>query len=388
MFTAVLLSTNTFLENDLHSLALESRSLRLVRAAAEYPVNAYELARFLSRHAPEVVLIDATDPERALAVARAIRDHSAGIALVAFAALIDARAEAAFAPAGVEFLRSPFSAQELNAAVRTAIYAARPGPLDNLYVFLPAKAGSGASTVILNLAAALAAGASRRVLLLEADLHSGVLSVALNVSPKAALIDVLESADSLDYSGWERYIVKAHSIDLLPTDRSKKTPLPTWVNYHHLLRFAAPRYDFALADLPEVVNDATANLVHYARSVFVVCTPELTSLQLAGQRLQELDARRLPRDRVGIILNRWHRGDVPRQEVEEILGARVFAVIRNDYRSVHAATMSGRPVRPDTELGRSFAELARQFAAGGQPAAAPAHNRMDLFKALRPAQRA
>ena len=39
-----------------------------------------------------------------------------------------------------------------------------------------------------------------------------------------------------------------------------------------------------LIDLPEVVNEAIAELVRSARSVFIVCTPEMASLKMARFR--------------------------------------------------------------------------------------------------------
>lgn len=256
-------------------------------------------------------------------------------------------------------------------AVRSAIYRARNDLLRNMHVFLPGKAGSGATTLAMNIAAALP-GLSKTAFLLEGDLHSGVLSVLMGAEPKVPLTDVLHNSAAIDYSLWGKYVLHVHDIDLLATDRQKKTPLPTWVNYHQLLRFAAPRYDGIFVDLPEVVNDATADLVHYAASVNVVCTPELPSLKLAAQRLAELENRGVPRERFQVIINRWHRGDINPKEVEVMLNARIGAVIPNDYKTIQKSIMAGRPVKGDSDLGRAYRDLATQLLARNAPAAAPA----------------
>jgi pilus assembly protein CpaE len=203
-----------------------------------------------------------------------------------------------------------------------------------------------------------ASNLKKKVLVLDADLHSGVLSTVVDRKPPKPLVDVLQAADSLDYSLWDTYIVEAHGVDFLLSDRIKKTPLPSWVNYHQLLRFAATRYDVIFVDLPEVINGATEEIVRFAERTFVVTTPELTSLSLAQQRLQELQMRAVPPDRLQVILNRWHRSDMKPQDVEKFLGRSVPFVVRNDYRAISRAIASGRPVASSSGLANSFAQMA------------------------------
>jgi MinD-like ATPase involved in chromosome partitioning or flagellar assembly len=107
-----------------------------------------------------------------------------------------------------------------------------------------------------------------------------------------SVLDALENAGELDYSLWTKYVTKVHNVDFLLAD-PKKRVLPSWTNYHHLLDFAASRYDHILVDLPEMVNDATVETVRRAKSVFVVCTPELPSLALAPQRCRNRLSQRL-----------------------------------------------------------------------------------------------
>ena len=197
-----------------------------------------------------------------------------------------------FDQAGVAaYLERPLTLEGFESSVRDAIRKVRAGVSEKLSVFLPAKAGSGSTTVALNVAGALAIRPGKKTLLIEADLHSGVVSTLLNITPSLPLVDALASAATLDYSAWTKYVVKAAGLDALLTDRAKTRPLPSWMNYHQLLRFALGRYDHVIADLPEVINDATEELVRSAHAVLVVCTPEVLSLTLARHRLDELGRR-------------------------------------------------------------------------------------------------
>src|SRR5262249_22813385 len=147
-------------------------------------------------------------------------------------------------------------------------------------------------------------------------------------------------------------VVQKHGIDLLLADRAR--PLPSWAQYYHLLEYARPHYDTIIADLPEMVNEATEEILRRTKFVFVVCTPERLSLKLAQRRCRELENRGVPASRIGIIVNRWHETDVNESDVEQMLEHRVAAILPNDYGSVHGSILNGLLVGRGTELGKTF----------------------------------
>ncbi len=366
MFRTVVLAPDLEFGKAVERLALESRQLFIAKTMNELPGNGYELHRLIGNYDPEIALLEITTAEAGLRLAEQLRSVAPKLAILALGGPIGASLERQFHEAGVALLNGAFSHRQFQLAVKEAIHAARGGAAGPLFAFLPAKAGSGATTVAFNIATGMAQTLVKKVFLLEADLHSGVIATLLDVKPKLPLIDALENSANLDYSSWTSYVVTAHSTDFLLADRVKKTPLPTWVQYHQLLRFAAGRYDAVVVDLPEVVNEATEEIVQLAQFTFVVCTPELTSLKLAEQRLQELKARAAPPDRLRLILNRWHKSDMGPDEVSAMLGHPVAAVFKNDYRSISKAIASSHPVAAATELGRSFTEFGRTLLQGKQ----------------------
>jgi len=361
MLRTIVITEDSPVARAIESLALETEVVQVSKTVDTFPGSAYDVARALTQYDPELVVLHAKTPEQALEVGLLMRSQSPAVGVIVVCAHFPDVVEAPYKRAGIEFLAPPISPEMLVSAARNAIHQARPDLCRGMLLFVPAKAGNGASTVALNVASAFGQGLSKRVFLLEADLHSGILSLALSVKPKQPLIDVLHNASAMDYSLWERSVIHVQSIDLLPTDRSKKVPLPSWLNYHQLLKFAATRYDRVLVDLPEVVNDATAELVQYASAVYVVCTPDLPSLTLAEQRLTELAAKGLATDRAAIIVNRWQKSDISIREVEDLLSTKVAAVLQNDYRGVHSATMAGRAVKPESDLGKAFLNFAKNL---------------------------
>ncbi|MCD6300355.1 MAG: hypothetical protein J7L78_04235, partial [Dehalococcoidales bacterium] len=204
-----------------------------------------------------------------------------------------------------------------------------------------------------------------KVLLIDADLHSGVLCVLAKCSPESYLQDVLDDPTVLNHSQWTGYVTNCHGIDLLPADRSRPAMRAEWNTYYQLLRHTKSEYDRVLVDLPEVVNDATAEVVSRAAHVFIVCTPELLSLELARQRSEELRGHGVDEKRVWVLLNRSPKSGIPPGEVEEIVGHPVFAALPNDYQGLKRAVLEGELMPADTELGKAYVALARKLA--GRP---------------------
>lgn len=367
MFRTVVLAPDPEFGKAVERLAFESRHLMVNKTVTTFPENGYDVGRVISGYSPEIILVENADVEVTLQVAEKLRSYAPEVAILALGGRVTAQIERQFEAIGASLLNGAFSHREFLDAIQKAIHRARQNSFGSLFAFLPGKAGSGSTTVAFNLATSIALGLDKKVFVLEADLHSGVMATFMDAKPKLPLIDVLQKSDSLDYSSWLNSVISAHSTDFLLADRTKKSPLPSWMHYHQLLQFASQRYDAMIVDLPEVVNEATEEIVQYAQWTFVVCTSELASLKLAEQRLGELKSHGAPPDRLRVVLNRWHRSDMKPEEVTALLGCPVSFVIRNDYRAISRAIASGKPLSLDGELGRCFADFGKKLVGGGKP---------------------
>jgi len=366
MFRTVVLAPDPEFGKAVERLAFESRHLVVNKTLSTFPENGYDVGRVITGYSPEIILVENASVGTTLQVAERLRSFAPEVAVLALGGRVTQESEQQFEAIGATLLNGAFSQHQFLDAIQKAIHRARQNSFGTLFAFLPGKAGSGSTTVALNLGALLALGLQKKVFVLEADIHSGVMSTLLDTKPKLPLIDVLQNSEGLDYSSWLSSVVSLHSTDFLLADRIKKSPLPSWMHYHQLLLFASQRYDAMIVDLPEVVNEATEEIVQYAQWTFVVCTPELASLNLAVQRLQELKAHGAPPDRLRVVLNRWHRSDMKPEEVTRFLNCPVSFVIRNDYRAISRAIASGGPVSADSELGRCFLEFGQKLVGGGK----------------------
>lgn len=351
MLNAVLFVADPHLAALVQGMAGESDEFA-IESITEGAFTDYAIARTLNTQRPDVALVEITDIERDLPVTAAIQRNSPEVPVVGLTSN-QLQSQMGRAP-DVAFLAVwPFKVRDLEQAISGAVHKLHGGTHENLLAFLPGKAGSGASTVVLQTARALTQ-LKRRVLVIEADLHSGLLGAMMNVEPRSSIRAALAGASTLDTLSWQRYITTVGGVDFLLADPLVKEPLPHWTHYFHLLRYAAPRYDFVLVDLPEIINTATAEAVRRAHAVYVVSTPEFGPLQLSRQRRQELENWGVERGKIRVLLNREHRDHLSPGDAEQILGCPLAKAFPNDYRAVQRAVKDAAAIDFHSRLGEAY----------------------------------
>ena len=92
--------------------------------------------------------------------------------------------------------------------------------------------------------------------------------------------------------------------------------------------------------------------------IFPVSTPEVPALHLTMQRCEELRRMGIPEDRVGILMNRYHKADPAVGHIAGLLNQAIMKTFPNDYALVNAAISGGRPVPEDSRLGHAYSEFA------------------------------
>ncbi len=380
MLSVVLLTSNAVTADGVEQVIQESRVFKLV-SMGSHVRSTHEVMRLLGMHDPELILLDLGDWDAVAAVARQIKSSKLRGVVIGFKPAWNRVEQLTFQDAGImDLLREPFSHYELETAAYDALHRGHAVANQNILALLPAKAGGGCSTIALNTAAALADSLGKKVLLIEGDRRSGILSIMLNLQNRSGLSEALQQAGELTAVEWQQYSVWMSGIHLLPANPARRGPLPTWADYYQLLRFAQKHYDFIFVDLPEVVNEATAEVVKSARAICIVCTPEVPSLKMAGQRSAELEACEIPGDRIHIVLNRCERGGLSIEDVEGILDRPVFASLPNDYKQVKNAILESRLVSEDSRFARSCRTLARKLS--GLPDAPRAESKFTFLREL------
>lgn len=172
------------------------------------------------------------------------------------------------------------------------------GKLKTIFV-TSAKPKDGKSTVVLNLATALAEKGKRNVLVVEGDLYHPTLSAKLGIPEKAGLAECLERDEDplkmlrrLDPLGW--FLLAAGRAQGNPTELLQIPRLDK------LFRQLAPLFDWIVIDTPPVLPlTDTLSLRRHADAGLMVVRADRTPAAAVEKAISTVGSKNL----LGILLN-------------------------------------------------------------------------------------
>ena len=225
-----------------------------------------------------------------------------------------------------------------------------------LVAFLPAQGGCGASTVCLHVAQKISSGRPGETLLVDCDLHTGTVAFQLGLEPRKTLFDALDHPNSENVRAcaarWGDLGILVGPAD---PDRLLDGPLD---QMDELLVAARQAYGFVIADLPAPIYSSTTGILRAADRIYLVCTPEITSLHLAKRKIDRMRHLDISRDKLRLLLNRsGSNSGLDAQQIERITGVPVQWALDNDYRAVAEAAMRGGLVPRNTALAQQLEHL-------------------------------
>lgn len=391
MLRAIVVSPEPELAEALKQAVAETGQLGVVRQLDRYP-DGHELVRVLRAHAPHVVFVSIAALKPAIELSQLGEQAAPGIQFVAINRTCEPAILLELMRAGIrEFLPVPFKRQELVdliSRLREGVGKKPPmfSTTDLLFAFLPSKAGVGTSTVALNVSVALSRLPDTKVLLLDLDLNCGMQRFMLKLDNAYSVVDACEHAANMDEDLWPQLVTSVKNLDVLHSGGMNPGVRIESFQIRNLMDFARRHYKAITVDLSGNMERYSLEVMHEAKRVFIVTTPEIPSLHLAREKLTFLQGLDLG-DRVSVLLNRAHRRSVitPAQ-VEELLGAPVALSIPNDYHGVHRALTAGREVEASSELGKQYAALARTLVEPRPPAPVQQRKRLTEYFSILPAR--
>jgi pilus assembly protein CpaE len=237
--------------------------------------------------------------------------------------------------------------------------------MGDLYTFLPAKPGVGCSTITMSTSCALAEEIGARTLLLDCDLAAGTIKFLLKLGSSSSIVDAMGHALNLDEGLWTHMVGQWDKLDVLHAGELAPPPSIDLNSLRAVLAIARSQYQVICADLASSMDEFTIDLMRQSRKIFVVTTPEVVPLYMAGQRIHALKSLGLD-DKVNLLLNRksGRRGDIADEDVVRATGMPIAFSFCNDYCDVGTSIVKGSPVSNDCKLGQSILNLARSVAPG------------------------
>jgi Flp pilus assembly CpaE family ATPase len=235
---------------------------------------------------------------------------------------------------------------------------ARRESKSKLVCFLPVQGGNGSSTVSLHVAEAISHHLNKRVLLTDFDFHSGTLAFRLGLKPEHTFVDVFKW-EQPENGSWDSVVCPWKQLDVLVAPPSNTSIHPQSMDrLPDILMSALRRYPYVIVDHPDAIYSSSRHILAMSDLVYLVCTPEITSLHLARRKVQQIRAMGVPGERLRLIVNRtgsW--GSLGLEDVGKIAGVPVSWALMNDYAALRDAVWNGGLVQQGSALARQLREL-------------------------------
>lgn len=367
-------------------VGLEAETMGMVRevlaAEAVLPNQSVAFGDALSvvqRSRPDVVIVGfASATEAALALAETLKREMPGLTLVALSLASSADQILAAMRAGYkEFVVLPDDAARLRSVVHEAAFEAPEDDEKGVVIALTsAKGGCGNTTIATHLAAELAG--IHRVLCIDMDFGMGDVASMMDLSARDSIADLLPRAESLDERALTGAVAvhrsKVHVLTA-PEDMDQLGEVRA-DDVYSIISVAANAYQFVIIDCGTYYDEGVAMALNVADIVVLITTPDVTSIRDAFRRLRTLQALGVERDRIKLVVNRWHKAAyVALDDIQQNLGLEVAATVAEDARHVEQAINEGKLVREinkKSEAARDLAHLVAVLTEEGDDEAGPA----------------
>ncbi len=241
--------------------------------------------------------------------------------------------------------------------------SAAPEGEQKLIAVMGAKGGVGATTVAVNLGVQLAQLTHQRVALLDFARPLGHVSLLLDLRPRFSVRDSVENLERLDAHFFSGLLTRHESglwvlTGTSDSDEWQYVPMPALTRVVNVARSAS---NFVVIDLGSMCWSEWSSILHLASTVVLVAEADVPALWAVERHVLKVASLGVDRERVGIVINRWHRRD---QEIvrdfEMRIKRSILAHLPNDFRQVSEAINSGVPLcrNHGDPLGAKFRELA------------------------------
>jgi len=235
-----------------------------------------------------------------------------------------------------------------------------------IVAFFSAKGGSGATTLAVNTAAALARTYPRQVLLIDLSAPFGHAALFSDLIATGSIASATKAAPTDFDKLLRQYIVYHRSgMGVLPgTLRPEEVDLMTGDLTARVLDIVVSWQRVILVDLGTSLGEAALAVIERAECLVVVVPPEIAAMTDARRSLAVFrDIMNVPDNRIELVLNqRVPHPPLDRAAIESILGRKMSVTVGFDDSRPEDATLAGGLVlqRDASSLvSRGAADLAR-----------------------------
>ncbi|MCR5758495.1 MAG: response regulator [Selenomonas sp.] len=262
------------------------------------------------------------------------------------------------------YIIKPFTGMELQEAVETFSRLGSDAGAETLVFFSP-KGKSGKTTLLANLAMALARKVREPVGIIDADLQFGDMAVFFNLAPHTTIVEAVRDVKFLSPASLSSYYMSvAPNVRVLCG-----TPTPNMVDriaidrLEQLVSMSRSMFRYLLIDVPAGFNPTSIAMAENANTTFLVSMINgAYEIEHMKQALTVFRDWENVEERAKVIFTRVEPCDArSKMELSQKLGYPVTEIIPNEYVIVSDAADKGKmatDIRPDSSLSRQVDRLA------------------------------
>jgi pilus assembly protein CpaE len=229
--------------------------------------------------------------------------------------------------------------------------------------------GVGVTSLAANLALALRYALSQRVALVDLDLQSGGLAVALNIEPERTIMALTEQDKKLDSIQLESALSKHSSgIYLLAAPkRIEDSELVSDVTLGAALDLMKRLFDFVVVDCGGYINENVVAVWERSDHLFYVLDQSIGAARCCWRFIELFGRLGLNGVQPHFVLSRYvPHHPISEEQITSTLGRPVYAKIPRDEKALERVQLRAQDLwqcAPGSPLTRAYEDLARRLAA-------------------------
>lgn len=344
-------------DDDQNQQILLFHTLRMEGFEVVQARDGHDALRLAHEVKPDLIILDVMMPGiSGIDVCRLLRGEpdTAALPIIMLSGLNTVPEKVLGLQAGADdYVTKPIDLRELSVRVHaqirryTAIRQASSARSGRIWTVLGAKGGTGATTVALNLAAALAQ-TGKAVAAVELRGDYGTFASQLRTNPERNLSAMLRMEPAAITEPLVASLLYRTSFDVQllfgPQHADEMGSLDPATAAAVLGRLI-PQADYIIVDLPAVTLPATEAVVKNSGLILIAVEPEITSVAAAGARLRQLEAWGISRSMVGVlVVNRQGNMLLSLREMENRLDRPITAVVPPAMEALGVAVQYGTPL--------------------------------------------
>ena len=227
------------------------------------------------------------------------------------------------------------------------------------------KGGIGKTSIASNLALELAKITKENVALIDLNFQLGDITTFFDLKPSFNISYMLQNLDEINedflLSTLEKY--KDTSLYILadpPYFKQADDISPKQIS--KLFDILKQTFSYVVVDTSAGFEGKTMTALENSDLILLVSIVNLPALRNCQRCLELFEKLGYDQNKIQILINRYMENDeIKAEDVEEVLGRKIFWKVPNNYFTMMSAINKGVPVadiNPDSNVSRSYKELA------------------------------